>query len=257
MRLTRIGRLVSLIAATAIGIGAAWLARDDIIRLIGWSKAQSELEVEAAKRSLVYRLNREAPLNFAFSRPAGVIRIVSQPLVDAGSWDRLDYWTYGFRVEVYDSGGTAIASHDIHSRALHPDRILPFRRPVRFVRDSDLKIALQDDTVIVSTPAASTIAITPLPSDPAVREIDLRVYERLPFIGRTALAAFHRRSPAEQAQLAGASALPAELLPDAERAALMTNRWKVLGPTGVPGQDYTVTVMYEGRFQPSDEEEDE
>lgn len=257
MRLTSIGKLFAAALAIAAGVGAAALARDDIVRLFGASGLQSEAEASASKRMLVYRLDPARPLTFAFSRPAELVRIVAQPLIDPRDWKRRDHWTYGYRVILRDAAGGEIARHDIYSRALHPRRILPFRRPVRFMRDSELEIALQDDVIVSSEPGASTMEIVPLASDPGVRHIDLRVYERLPFIGRTAVSAFRRRSQEEQAELAEASALPVEMLTDADRAALMTNRWKVLGPTGIAGEDYAVFVVYEGRFLAESEAEGE
>lgn len=245
MRLTRIGRAASLGLAVLLGVGAAWSARDSIAALFSASAAQSQVEVRATKRSLVYRLDARRPLVFAFSRPATSFRVVSLPLVDEASWRSRDYWTYGFRAVLYGSDDTVVAVHDIYSRALHPDRILPFRRPVRFMRDTPARIALQDDVVVESAVPVSRVELSPLPSDGPVLGIDLRAYERLPYFGPAALAAFRRRSPAEQAELASASALPAELLPDAARAALMANRWRVIGPLGIPGEDYRVSVLYE------------
>lgn len=257
MRLTRIGRAASVVLALGAGLAIAWTASGDLVPLFARSTAQDALEVRATKRTLVYRLDAARPLTFAFSRPAREFRIVAQPLVDEPSWKTRDYWTYGYRVSLFDADGATIARHDIYSRALHPDRILPFRRPIRFMRDTDARIALQDDVVIESEAPISEVAITPLSSDASVLAIDLRLYERLPFFGQAAVAAFRRRSPEEQAEMASANALPPELLPDRARAALITNRWRVLGPLGIPGEDYVVSVLYEGRYrdQPAGEDE--
>ena len=153
-----------------------------------------------------------------------------------------------------DEAGAEIESHEIFSNSLHPERLLPFKRPERFRRDSVLRQGLQDDTVVASETPVAAIVLRPLGVEKGVEELDVRVYERLPFAGNSALAAFRRRSPAEQAELAKASALPAELLTDEERAALMANRWKVLGPSGIAGRDYRVSVIYERPPQATGEE---
>ena len=257
MRLTAIGRAASIVLATGVGLSLAWLISGDLVPLFARSDVQSALEVRATKRSLVYRLDPARPLTFALSRPSTEFRIVSQPLVDAASWSSRDYWTYGYKVRMFGGDGASIGEQEIWSRALHPDRILPFRRPIRFMRDTDARIALQDDVVVEGDKPISRVELVPLQSDTSVVAIDLRLYERLPFFGRAAVAAFRRRPPVEQAEMAGASALPPELLSDSARAALITNRWRVLGPLGIPGDDYTVSVLYEGRYndQPDGEEE--
>lgn len=245
MRLTLIGRLAGLALVAGTAIGAVAVAREDIVLVLGEGRDASGTARTAERRSLVYRLDPERRLSFVFSRPTGELRIISQPTIDAAQWGEADSWVYGYRVVLKDAEGAQIAAHDVYSRALHPDRLLTVNRPNRFIRNSDEQVALRSDAIITSASEAATVDISPLASDPGVRNIDLRVYERLPFLGRAALAAFRRRSPAEQAEMAGASALPPEMLSDSARAALMTNRWRVLGPEGIPGRDYQVIVVYQ------------
>lgn len=257
MRLTRIGRLTGIALAMAAGVTLMVMARDEIMDIFAFDGGRDAIDARATRRVLVYRLTPEHPVSFAFSRPAAVFRVMAQPVIDPRDWTRRKSWAYGFRVIVRDASGAEISREDVYSRALHPDRVLPFRRPVRVFRTGDLKIALQSDVILDSAPPASTIDILPLPSDPGVRFIDLRVFERLPFIGRMALSEFQRRSPADQAHLAASSAFPAEMLSDAERTALMTNRWRILGPVGIAGRDFQVSVVYEGAFEPGTSEGEE
>ncbi|MDG6079407.1 hypothetical protein E3U23_09405 [Erythrobacter litoralis] len=125
---------------------------------------------------------------------------------------------------------------------------------MRYHRNSNLQIALQDEAVIETSEPVSKVELTALDLAIGVASIDARVYERLPFIGTTALSTFQRRSVKEQAAMARADAFPPELLSDAERSSLIGNRWRVVGPAGISGRDYLVSVVYERPFEEAEGE---
>lgn len=255
MRLSSVGKALGAVSVFALASGAVFASRDLLAPMFVRDQTADRRELGGTTRTLVYRVPTEGTLNFNFSRPAALVKIISQPNIAPDAWGEHGNWIYGFRVILRDEDGAEIARHDVFSRSLHPRRLRPFKRPVRFRRDSDEQIGLQDEVVIVSPRPATTMELAALPSDRAVRSIDARIYERLPFIGDTAQSAFLRRSTADQASLARADAFPPELLSDGERSALMTNRWKVMGPSGLSGRDYQVSVFYERPFQVAGQEE--
>lgn len=254
MRLSTFGKALGAIAVFGLASGTIFVSRDLLAPLFVRDVTADRRELGGTTRTLVYRVPNEGVLRFNFSRPAELVKIISQPNIAPEAWGERGNWIYGFRVLLFDESDVEIARYNVFSRSLHPRRLRPFKRPVRFRRDSDEQIGLQDEAVIVSPVPAVRMELTALTSDPAVRSIDARIYERLPFIGDTAQSAFLRRSVEDQGSLARADAFPPELLNDAERSALMVNRWKVIGPSGISGRDYQVSVFYERPYQVSGQE---
>lgn len=255
MRLSTVGKALGSIAVFGLASGTVFASRDLFAPLFVRDQTADRRELGGTTRTLVYRVPTEGALRFNFSRPAELVKIISQPNIAPEAWGERGNWVYGFRVVLRDENGKETARHDVFSRSLHPRRLRPFKRPVRFRRDSDEQIGLQDEVIIMSQSPAATMELVALPSDRAVRSIDARIYERLPFIGDTAQSAFLRRSTRDQASLAHADAFPPELLSEGERSALMINRWKVMGPNGISGRDYRVGVFYERPFQVAGQED--
>ncbi len=248
MRLTTIAKGVGAAALCLAAAGGAFALRD-LRPLLSPDRTAERQSLGATTRSLVYKVPDEGVLRFALSRPTTLVRILSQPNIGARSWASQSAWVYGYCATMRDADGGIVFQRDIYSRALHPSRLRPFKRPVRFRRGSQGGIALLDEAVLESDAPASVVELTALDADPGVVDLDARVFERLPFIGSTALSAYLRRSPEEQAQLSRSDAFPPELVSDAERAALMSNRWRVIGPVGIPGRDYRVDVVYERPYE--------
>lgn len=249
MRLSTIVKALGAAAICIVAGSGAFALRDDLRPLLSAEQPAEQQSLGAATRTLVYQVPRDGVLRFALSRPTTLVRILSQPNISVQSWASQSAWVYGYRATMRDADGGIVFQRDIYSRALHPDRLRPFKRPVRFRRGSETGIALLDEAVLESDAPASVVELTALDADTGVLDLDARVFERLPFIGSTALSAFLRRSPEEQAQLARSDAFPPELVSDAERASLMSNRWRVVGPVGIPGQDYRVNVVYERPYE--------
>lgn len=249
MRLSTLAKLAGAAAALAAAGGAAFAAYDAARTSFAVAPETDRSALAATTRSLVYSVPQAGAVRFALSRPTTLVRIVSQPNIAPASWQAKRAWIYGYRVTLRDADEAVVLSRDIYSRAIHPDRLRPYKRPARFRRGSDVQIALQDDVVLESASPVATVELTAIDADDGVVGLDARVFERLPFIGNTALSAFRRRSPGEQAQLARADAFGPDLLNAAEQASIMTNRWRVVGPVGIAGQDYTVSVVYERPYR--------
>ena len=251
MRLSTLAKTVGAVALVALAGGAAFGAYGTVRELLSAAPIEDRQNLAATTRTLVYGVPQDGAIRFALSRPTTLVRVLSQPNIAPASWGTARAWIYGYRVVLRGADGSIVLSRDIYSRALHPDRLRPYKRPVRFRRNSDAEIALQDEAVLETVRPVSTVELTALDADEGVIGLDARVFERLPFIGNTALSAYRRRAPGEQAQLARADAFGPDLLSNKERAAVMANRWRVVGPVGIAGEDYTVSVVYERPFRPA------
>ena len=249
MRLSTVANIGAAVAVAGLAATGAFAFRDALRPLLVSDETADSQPLRRTSRHLVYRIPPEGSLRFALSRPSRLIRITTQPNIDPQDWASDRTWIYGYRAILRDDDDRIVAEHDIFSRALHPDRLRPFKRPVRFHRNSDTKVALMDDAVIEAPEPVATVELVALGSDTGVTSLDARLFERVPFIGQTALSAFRRRTTEEQADLARADAFPLDMLSDAERSALMANRWKVVGPLGIAGEDYEVVIVYERPFE--------
>ncbi|MGL5838591.1 MAG: hypothetical protein ACRCY3_08840 [Sphingorhabdus sp.] len=245
IRLSTIGQIA---AFAAVAGPLAWGTAIFAPKLADYfltAKATTGYDLRVSRRLITYRLVPDEPISFAFSKPMTLFRILSCAVLASGERDRENGWVYGYRVEMLDIGGNRIGTHDVYSRSVIRDRLNLEEDRVRFYRGAAASITLDDSAFIESKIPVAAIRIVPLPYGPGVVGIDARVYERRPFIGKTALAGFRRRSPDEQAELARANAFPAALLTEQEMMNIARNQWRPVGPLGVEGRDYKMLVMYE------------
>ncbi|WP_128891459.1 hypothetical protein [Erythrobacter sp. HKB08] len=253
IRLGTLLRTIELLALAAVFV-AGWLALGrDLVDLVTSERIEGQSDVTPDSRYLVYALQEERPTPFVFSRPTQLFRISSLPVIEREAWEATDSWSYGYRLVMRDSSGTIVETRDIFSRSLRPDRILPYKRPIRFFRGDDALISLSDDLVVESATPIASVEMTPVEADAGVEQIAVRVYQRLPYSDAAARAEFQRRSPEERAIYGRASALPADILSDTEKGNIIRNRWRIVGPAGVAGSDYTVRIVYEGRLPEAQE----
>lgn len=248
MRLGTVIRYASLAGLACILVLAWNRWGDSLLSLSAPNQVENKYDVTPDSRYLVYVLSEESPTPFVFSRPVDRFRISSLPVIERDAWEATDSWSYGYRLVMRDSSGNIVETRDVFSRSLRPDRILPYKRPIRFFRGDDALISLSDDLVVESATPIASVEMTPVEADSGVEQIAVRVYQRLPYSDAAARAEFQRRSPEERAIYGRASALPADILSDAEKTNIIRNRWRIVGPAGVAGSDYTVRIVYEGRL---------
>jgi len=212
-------------------------------------------DTRISSRSIVYRLDPDRPVNFTFSQPVDLMKVIVQPAVVEELHDQEGGVTYGFRADLLDGEGQVIKQHDIYLHAHSPDVIYATGTRWRFFRNRPELIAGQDDVLVASDPRATSARLTALPSDDGVIAIDVRVYEQRPFLGQQAIDAFRRRNEQEQADLADANAFPPDMLMAAEMNHIARNQWRPVGPGGIAGRDYLALVLYEGSKPIEDEGE--
>ena len=203
-------------------------------------------DTRIASRSIVYRIDGHGPVDFTFSQPVDLVKVIAQPSVRPEMHDVAGGVVYGFRVDLLDTEGQVIKQHDIYLHADSPDETYASGTRWRFFRNRPELIAAQDEVLVASDPRAASARFSALPSDDGVVGVDLRVYEQRPFLGQQAIDAFRRRSAAEQADLAAANAFPPDMLTVEEMNHIGRNQWRPVGPTGIAGRDYLALVLYEG-----------
>ncbi len=212
------------------------------------AKATTGYDLRVSRRLITYRLTPKKPVSFSFSKPLTLFRILSSAELTRGETERENGWVYGYVVEMLDTNGKIIGTHNIYSRSVIRDRLNLEEDRNRFYRGRTPSITLDDNAIISSEKPVASVRILPLPYGPGVAGIDIRVYERRPLISSNALAAFRRRSPDEQSDLARANAFPPELITEEEMINISKNQWRPVGPLGIEGQDYKMLVLYESKY---------
>lgn len=241
--------LFRLLAFLFLITPAAWLGArygPELADYLAGARGSTVGDTRIASRSIVYRLNADHPVEFTFSQPVDLLKVIAQPAVDQALHDKAGGVVYGFRVDLLDGEGQLIKQHDVYLHADSPDATYASGTRWRFFRNRPELVAAQDEVLVASDPRAASVHFTALPSDDGVLAIDVRVYEQRPFLGQQAIDAFRRRSAAEQADLAAANAFPPDMLTAQEMNNIGRNQWRPVGPGGIAGRDYLALVLYEG-----------
>jgi hypothetical protein len=254
--------LISLSMAGRILLGLAILAglaaaADQLsLRRTRQSGAGQQAEIaDIARRMLVYRLEPARWTTFRFTNPVRQARIISHPILAAGTADPGESWTYAVRVELLDGNGQVIVKRDIYSRTILYDRGGRLRVPLRQYRGSSELVAPSDEVRIAAARPFSAIRLLAAERDPDVVAVDVRVSERRPLLTSTAALAFLRYSQKDKARLASPGAFPHELLTPDERSNIAINQWRPVGPVGIDGREYRMRALYEAEDGPEASDE--
>jgi hypothetical protein len=253
--LSLVGR--TLAAATLLGAIAAAASQFGISpdRIGPLQTRQSSEDAEITRRIIVYRLDPVRPTTFRFTQPTRQVRLISHPILAAGSAGKGESWAYALQAELLDGQGRVIARREIYSRTtlLRPDGTR--RGPLRFYRGSNELIALADEVRIAAAQPFSAIRLTAARLSADLVAVDVRMSERRPLLASAAASAFARYSSGDQARLAAPNGFPSELLTPAERSNIAINQWRPVGPTGIDGRDYRMLVLYEEADTPESSDE--
>lgn len=254
MSLTFVTRLLLfLLLATPAAIAGGHYG-PQLADYLSQARVSTAQEARFESRAIVYRLERDRAVSFAFSQPVQLFKLIVHPTVGVADRARTEGFVYGFRARLIDGDGTLLAQHDIHFHAKSPDEVFASGTRWRFFRNRSELIAAQDSIEIASEARVARIELAALPSDRGVSGIDVRVYERRPVLGQQAIGNFRRLSKEEQQALAGANVFPPDMLTADEMNNIALNQWRPVGPVGIAGSDYVMHVVYEG-LRPAAERE--
>lgn len=251
--LTRLLLFLALVTPAAI-LGGQY--GPSIGSYLSQARISTAQDTRFASRAIVYRLERERPIAFAFSQSADLFKLIVHPTVSEADRAYAPGYVYGFRIHLFDGDGAEVGQRDIYFHADSPDTVFASGLRWRFFRNRPELVAGQDSIEIATEERIARVELRALDSDPAVTGIDIRLYERRPFLGQQALASFRRLSEEEQAALAGANAFPPDMLTAEEMNNIGLNQWRPVGPVGIAGRDYISLVVYEGLLPAIDEGEE-
>lgn len=197
-----------------------------------------------AERQIVFPLDDDQATRFVFSAPQRSVRIVTHAELAAPATRNLDQrYRYAIVIETLARGGEVIDRRRLEfaTRVLlapGPDGALA---PASAYAEADLIPSAADVTLIDLPRAAKALRIRSAGRQAGVSGVAARVYERMPISERQLRTAWSRLSATEKKELTRGSAVPADLLSEAERRALLKNRWSPVGPQGA---DYRVRTLY-------------
>lgn len=245
MSLTAMGRTLAFVLLLAFAAIAGRAYAPALADYLAEARSSTRIDAQISDRALVYRLRNEQALSFAFSQPASEVKVLVQPAVSVTDRARPAGFVYGLRLRLLDGAGAEIARHDIYLQADSPDVAFATGETWRFFRGRDELAGEQDQLLIDSPVPAARIDIEPLEPDLAIRGIDVRVYEKRPFLSAQPLATFHRMSERDRRELSAPNVFPMDMLTRQEMEYIAINQWRPVGPQGIEGRDYQALVLYE------------
>lgn len=248
MSLTFLGRFALFVV---LALMSAWAGREYALPLASYlAEAQDSTarDTKISGRSLAYRVPSDKPLSFAFSQPVDLAKILVHPAVGEAQRANGDGFVYGLRIRWFDAAGEELAAYEQYFHSAAPDEVFSSGENWRFFRTRPELIAEQDQIIAESPMPATRLEIEVIDPDPGIVGVDLRLYERRPFLGANSTATFERMSDEDKDWLAEANAFPADMLSREEKYYLGLNAWKPIGPLGIAGRDYEGLVLYEAKL---------
>lgn len=238
-------QIVFLAALTLVAVGG-WQFGPTLASYLAEAQSSTTLDADIDDRSIVYRMRSDRPLEFASSQPIDVVRGLVQASVARDQRARVEGFVYSIEVTLFGIDGALLDQHVVALHSDAPDFVFATGETWRFFRDRPELAAGMDEIVVEASAPIGRSQWRLVDADPAVRAVDIRVYERRPLLASQALTNFHRRSAEEQEMLALGNAFPPDMMTGEEMAYAAINMWRPLGPAGIAGRDYEALVLYEG-----------
>jgi hypothetical protein len=202
------------------------------------------------RESSAYLVESERELEFRLSGHADQVRLRGHGLIPRRAEEAMSR-TYDFAIaiRILAADGTILAQRTEHYRT----SVVRHRDPTTGGMERANLVA--DDTVDVIGTTLTTLDLRHLPeaevlrvrlagADPDVRAVGIRVYEPEAVPEHSIAASWQRLSIPQRERLAEGNVYPMPLLSEEETAAIMTRRWRPVGPAGVEGKDYRVQTLF-------------
>ncbi len=200
------------------------------------------------QRRIAYRLDTRAWTNFPSPAAGSTVRLVSHADLPANFAREGGRGTYNLLVRFQTRSGRTISE-----RRIEVESVARFYRPqggggrrlLRFYHDRDA-VPMETRESLVQVPETQpwNMQVRVDTRSAEVQGVHLRVYARESVSARQLDYLWERLTRAERMQLAADLVFPADLLQVTEQRNLVRNRWRPLGPRGVEGADFQVTVFY-------------
>lgn len=231
-----------------LALASAWAGREYAIPLANYFTDVRDItarDARISKRSIAYRLPQDGSLEFVFSQPVTVAKILVHPSVGEDVRAREAGFVYGLRVRWIAPNGEVISAHEAYVQADSPDKVFASGDVWRFFRTRPELVAGQDQLVVESASPAARIELEAFDVEPGIIGVDARVFEQHFYFDNQALASYRRLSEDTRALLAAPNAFPHDMLTEKEQGDLRRNHWRSVGPAGVVGKDFTMLILYE------------
>ncbi len=229
-------------------LASAWAGREYAIPLATYFTDVREItarDARISKRSIAYRIPQNRSLEFVFSQPVTVAKILVHPSVGEDLRAREEGFVYGLRMRWIGVDGEELSVHEAYVQADSPDTVFTSGNVWRFFRTRPELVAGQDQLIVESDAPAARIKLEAFDVEQGIIGVDARVFEQHVYFGNQALSSYRRLSADTRALLAAPNAFPHDMLTDEEQSALRRNHWRSAGPVGVVGKDFTMLILYE------------
>lgn len=240
-----LGRTLFVVVIVALLFGAFAVIR----REAGRDTPVADLPLET-RESVAYATDAGGELEFRLSGHSDQVRIRTHGLVPSQGDDSSGRtFAYALRIAILASDGSPLAERIEHYRTT----IVRFRHSVtgqfdriNFVDDPTVDVIGTTLTILSLSglPSAEVLRIRVISADSDVREVGIRVYEPEAIPEHSIAASWQRLSLTQRERLAEGNVYPIDLLTAEETAAILSRRWRPVGPTGIEGDDYRVRTLY-------------
>lgn len=209
-----------------------------------------------AQASTAYVVAADRPLEFRLSGHADLVRLRTHALLPAaGGQYAAPAAGYALDIEILDSDGNLLHRESQHIRSIvgrYLDAATGEPFAVNLVDDSRFAVAGVNliPLSLADWPAAEVVRVRLAGADPQISEVGIRVYEPEAIPEHSIEQFWQRLSDRQRSRLAEGNVYPQGLMTGAERAAVLSRRWRPVGPSGVEDQDYRVRNLFAREDRP-------
>jgi hypothetical protein len=239
-------------------LAALWLIAPPVWQA-GWSFYTAVRQPSAvaadAQGATTYVVTGDRPLEFRLSGHADLVRLRVHALVpDADKPGSAPTVDYALRIDIEDTDGNVLHGYAHHLRSTvgrYLDAQTGELFALNLVDEPGVEVAGINlvPLNLSAWPSAAVVRVSLAGADARIAEVGLRLYEPEAIPEHSIERFWQRLSEHQRMRLAEGNVYPHNLLTPAERAAVLSQRWRPVGPAGVQDQDYRVRSLFarEGR----------
>lgn len=218
---------------------------------------QQKSQVAAdAQASTAYVVSRDRPLEFRLSGHADLVRLRVHALLPQGTEvGSAPSAAFALRIEILDTNNNLLSEQIYHVRSVVGRYLDPATGELfalNLVDDPAYAVAGVNliPLNLTAWPSAQGVRITLAETEAAIAEVGLRLYEPEAIPEHSIEGFWQRLSERQRTRLAEGNVYPHNLLTSTERAAVLSQRWRPVGPTGVQDREYRVRSLFAREDRP-------
>lgn len=246
--------LIALFLAAALWVGGppVWRAARTFY---GTIQQKSQVD-DGAQASTAYVVSQDRPLEFRLSGHADLVRLRVHALLpqSTGLGDASSA-AFALRIEFLDANDNPLHEQIYHVRSIvgrYLDAVTGELFALNLVDDPAYAVAGVNliPLNLTAWPSAQGVRIALAGADAGIAEVGLRLYEPEAIPEHSIERFWQRLSERQRMRLAEGNVYPHNLLTSAERAAVLSQRWRPVGPAGVQDRDYRVRNLFAREDRP-------